>query len=191
VFPVYGDEIDLDGKVIRSGLIRNAKDPSKMYDFWMTSATEEVALRPKTPYIGAEGQFEGYEDDWNQANVAASRTWNTSRSRSTASSPRPAAPADGRHPERDAHDGDARQRQHQGDDGPLRLSLGARGNATSGIQERAQQRQGDVANFHYTDNLNRTVKHVGRCLLAMIPNYIDAPRAVQMMGEDGKITSSM
>jgi hypothetical protein len=69
VFPVYGDEIDLDGKVIRSGLIRNAKDPSKMYDFWMTSATEEVALRPKTPYIGAEGQFEGYEDDWNQANV--------------------------------------------------------------------------------------------------------------------------
>jgi hypothetical protein len=39
-----------------------------MYNFHMTSATEEVALRPKTPYIGAEGQFDGYEDEWGQAN---------------------------------------------------------------------------------------------------------------------------
>jgi hypothetical protein len=38
VFPVYGDEIDLDGRVIRSGLVRNARDPAQMYNFWMTSA---------------------------------------------------------------------------------------------------------------------------------------------------------
>ena len=59
VFPVHGEEIEIDGKVVRSGLIRNAKGPSVMYDYWMTAATEEVTLRPKTPYIGAEGQFEG------------------------------------------------------------------------------------------------------------------------------------
>ena len=34
----------------------------------MTSATEEYALRTKTPFIGAEGQFEGYEAQWAQAN---------------------------------------------------------------------------------------------------------------------------
>jgi hypothetical protein len=104
------------------------------------------------------------------------------------------APAPQRQPMADIPNGMLTMAMHANDNikattGLFDSSLGARGNATSGIQERAQQRQGDVANFHYTDNLNRTVKHVGRCLLAMIPNYIDAPRAVQMMGEDGKITS--
>lgn len=190
LFPVYGDEIDLDGKVIRSGLIRNAKDPSKMYDFWMTSATEEVALRPKTPYIGAEGQFEGYEDEWNQANV---RSFPYMEYKPVTLDGNLAPPPQ-RQPMADIPNGMLTMAMHANDNikattGLFDSSLGARGTATSGIQERAQQRQGDVANFHYTDNLNRTVKHVGRCLLDMIPNYIDAPRAVQMMGEDGKITS--
>ena len=69
VFPVWGNEIDIDGKVIRSGIIRDAKDPAQMYNFWMTSATEEVSLRPKTPYIGAAGQFDGFESQWDQANT--------------------------------------------------------------------------------------------------------------------------
>ena len=30
VFPVYGDEVDIDGAVSRSGLVRHAKDPSRM-----------------------------------------------------------------------------------------------------------------------------------------------------------------
>jgi hypothetical protein len=68
IFPVYGDEIDIDGEVKRSGLIRHAKDPIKMYDFWLTGATEEIALRTKTPFIGAVGQFEGMEEDWTNAN---------------------------------------------------------------------------------------------------------------------------
>jgi hypothetical protein len=79
VFPVYGNEIDIEGKVIRSGVIRGAKDPSRMYDYWMTSATEEYALRTKTPFIGAEGQFEGYEAQWAQANRRSSRICNTSQ----------------------------------------------------------------------------------------------------------------
>jgi hypothetical protein len=54
--------------VIRKGIIRDAKDPAQMYNFWMTSATEEVSLRPKAPFIGAEGQFEGHEKKWAQAN---------------------------------------------------------------------------------------------------------------------------
>ncbi len=60
VFPVYGDEIDINGKVVRSGIIRNSKDSFRMYNLWMTLATEEVTTRPKTPFIGAVGQFETF-----------------------------------------------------------------------------------------------------------------------------------
>jgi hypothetical protein len=190
LFPVYGDELNIDGKIVRSGLIRNAKDPSRMYNFWMTSATEEVALRPKTPYIGAEGQFEGYEDDWAQANV---RSFPYMEYRAV-SLDGVLAPAPQRQQMADIPVGALQMAMHANDNikattGLFDSSLGARGNATSGIQERAQQRQGDVANFHFSDNLQRTVRHAGRCILAMIPYYYDAHRVVQIMGEDEKVSS--
>jgi hypothetical protein len=68
-------------------------------------------------------------------------------------------------------------------------SLGARGNATSGVQEAQQQRQGDVANFHFIDNLHRSIRHCGRCLVDMIPHYYDAARVVEIMRENGEIES--
>src|SRR5690606_24503717 len=71
-FPVYGDESDGGGEVTRRVVVRDAKGPGRMYNFWMTTATEEVALRPKTPFIGAEGQFETDKAKWATANL---RSW--------------------------------------------------------------------------------------------------------------------
>jgi hypothetical protein len=69
-------------------------------------------------------------------------------------------------------------------------SLGAQGTATSGVQEQEQQRQGDVANFHYVDNLNRSIRHCGRCLVDMIPNYYDAQRVVKILNDDETISDA-
>jgi hypothetical protein len=184
VFPVYGDEIDINGKVIRSGIIRNAKDPFKAYNYWITCATEEVSLRPKSPFIMAEGQAEGHPE-WDYANV---RSYSRLEYKPTTVDgiivPPPA-----RQPMADVPTGMLAMMMHAADNkkattGLFDSSLGARGSATSGIQEREQQHQGDVANFHYSDNLNTTVRHIGRCLLSMIPHYYDAPRTVRILGED-------
>ena len=64
-----GNEVDLEGKVTRKGVIRDAKDPQRMYNYWATSETELVALAPKAPYIMEEGQVEGHEQKWKQANT--------------------------------------------------------------------------------------------------------------------------
>ena len=186
VFPVYGTEIDIDGKVYRAGLIRNAKDPAMMYNFWMTSATEEVSLRPKTPYIGAEGQFEGHESKWRQAN---NRSYPYLEYKPTSVDGQ-LAPPPSRQQMVDVPVGVLTMASHAADNvkqttGLFDSSLGAAGNATSGKQELAQQKQGNVANFHYTDNLNITLRHAGKCLINMIPNYYDAQRVVQIRGEDG------
>lgn len=191
VFPVWGNEVDIQGKVFRSGIIRDAKDPAQMYNFWMTSATEEVSLRPKTPFIGAEGQFEGHEKEWGQAN---SRTFAYLEYKPTAVGGQLAPPPQ-RSPMADVPAGMLQMAIHASDNikavtGLFDSSIGARGNATSGVQERAQQRQGDTANFHYTDNLNRSIRHCGRCLIDMIPHYYDAERVVRLMKEDGTIESA-
>lgn len=189
VFPVYGDEIDVDGKTIRSGLIRNAKSSAQMYNVWMTTATEEIGMRNKTPYIGAEGQFEGFEDDWEQANV---RNFPYLEYKPVTIDGTQAPPPQ-RQPMADVPQGVLAMALHASDDikattGLFDSSLGARGNATSGIQEQAQQRQGDIANFHYADNLTRSIRQAGRCLISMIPNYYDTERVVKIMGDDGKLS---
>lgn len=190
VFPVYGDEIDIDGKVTRAGMIRNAKDPARMYNFWMTAATEEVALRPKTPYIGAEGQFEGHESEWAAANTS-SFPFLEYKPKALGGM---LAPPPQRQPMADLPSGVMAMAMHANDDikattNIYDASLGARSNETSGVAIRQRERQGDTANFHYIDNLQITLRHVGRCIIDMWPKVYDAQRTLQIMGKDGKVSS--
>lgn len=190
VFPVYGDEIDIDGKVYRSGLIRNAKDPARAYNYYVTCATEEIALRPRTPYIGAEGQFEGHESEWAQANQS-SFPFLEYKPKALGGQ---LAPPPMRQPMADFPTGMMQMAMHANDDikattGIYDASLGARSNETSGVAISRRNRQGEVSNYHYTDNLNTTLKHVGRCIVDMWPKVYDGPRTLQIMGVDGKVSA--
>lgn len=190
VFPVYGDEIDIDGKVCRSGLVRNAKDPARMYNFWTTAATEEIALRPKTPYIGAEGQFEGHENEWQQANTA-SFPFLEYKPKSLGGQ---LAPPPQRQPMADFPSGLMAMGRNANDDikattGIFDASLGARSNETSGVAIRSRDKQGETSNYHFTDNLHITLRHVGRCIVDMWPRVYDAPRTLRILGEDKKMSS--
>lgn len=190
VFPVVGDEIDLDGRVYRSGMIRNAKDPARMYNYWMTSATEQVGLIPKAPFIGAEGQFEGHESKWREANVR-SFPYLEYKPKNLAGQ---LAPPPQRQQMADVPTGVLAMAAHASDDikattGMFDASLGARSNETSGRAINARDRQGETANYHYIDNLNTTLRHVGRCILDMWPKVYDGTRTMQIMGKDGKVKS--
>jgi len=190
VFPVWGDELDIDGRVIRSGLVRNAKDPARMYNYWVTSATEEVSMRPKTPFIGAEGQFDGHEAKWAQANT---RTFAYLEYNPIAANGMVVPPPQ-RQAMSDVPVGVLQMARHASDDikattGIFDASLGAQGNEKSGRAILARQKEGDTANFHFSDNLTRTLRHAGRCLVNMIPRIYDAQRVVRVMGQDEQIKS--
>ncbi len=185
VFPVYGNEINIDGKVIRSGIIRNAKDPAKLYNYFWTSAAEEISSRTKTPWVMAEGQDEGHEEEW----LFANRTTLPRLVYKPTTFAGQLTPPPQRQPMADFPSGLMGMAMQANDDikattGLFDSSLGMKGNATSGRQELAQQRQGDLANFHYTDNANKTKRHCGRCILDMIPYYYDAERIVRILGDD-------
>lgn len=191
VFQVLGDEIDIDGKITRSGLIRNAKDPARMYNFWMTSATEEVGLRPKAPYIGAEGQFEGHENKWRQANTR-SFPYLEYKPKSLGGQ---LAPPPQRQAMADVPTGVLAMAAHASDDikattGIFDASLGARSNETSGVAISRRDKQGETSTYHYTDNLNTTLRFAGRCILDMWPHIYDGTRTLEIMGRDGKVSAT-
>lgn len=51
------------------GMVRPARDPAFGVSVMATTEVEVALLAPKTPVIGVAGQFEGYEEVWDQLNV--------------------------------------------------------------------------------------------------------------------------
>ena len=69
LFPVVGEEYYVEGERKRKSLIRDAKDAQRMYNYWRSASTEQVALAPKSAYIAADDAIAGYEAEWSNANV--------------------------------------------------------------------------------------------------------------------------
>ena len=70
IIPVLGSELQpYDERRRFAGMITNAKDGQRLYNYAASSMVEGMALEPKAPFIGVEGQFEGHEAQWLQANT--------------------------------------------------------------------------------------------------------------------------
>jgi len=68
--PVLGRELQpFDQSRRWVGIIGPAKDAQRLFNYAASAAVEMAALEPKAPFVGAEGQFEGHESEWQQANV--------------------------------------------------------------------------------------------------------------------------
>ena len=182
IVPVYGKEEVIDGKLVYRGAIRHAKDAQRTFNYWMTAATERVALAPKSPYIGTLGQFDGLESLW--------RTANTENHAYLPYNPDPKAPGA---PKREqppafpaAEMGVAQTMvdEMKATTGLYNASLGERSNETSGKAIMARQREGDVATFAFVDNLSRSIEHTGRILIDMIPRVYDTERVMRLRFED-------
>lgn len=66
---ITGEETNIGGKKHIKGLIRDAKDPQRMLNYWSTSACETVALAPKAPWLATAKMIEGYEEDYANAHI--------------------------------------------------------------------------------------------------------------------------
>jgi hypothetical protein len=180
IVPVYGDELHVDGRRRLRGLVRDAKDPQRMLNYWRTTSTELVALAPKTPFIGRKGAFETDSAKWATANTQ-------SHAYIEYDGPEPPMRQDFANPPLGA----AQEALNAADDlksimGLHDASLGAPSNETSGRAILMRQREGDVSTFHYIDNLNRAMRHAGRILLDLIPKVYSTPRVVRVLGADGQ-----
>lgn len=179
IIPVYGDEIVVEGKRYFQSLIHSAKDAQRMFNYWRTTSTELVALAPRVPWIGRKGTFDGDIDRWATANTT-SHSFLEFDTEAPIRQPLDVGPAAGA----------LQEALNASDDmkaiiGIYDASLGARSNETSGRAIMARQREGDVATFHFIDNLARAIRHTGRILIDLIPKVYSAERVIRVLGEDG------
>lgn len=181
ICPVWGEEVYLDGRRHFRSMIRDAVDPQKMFNFWRSATTELVALAPRAPWVGPQGFVpKGHEGKWQTANT---RSYGYLEY------------ADNKQPKREAFAGvpagALQEALNASDDmksiiGIYDASLGARSNETSGRAIMARQREADVSNFHFIDNLARAIRYAGRVLVDVIPSVYSERQAVRILGEDAK-----
>jgi len=190
VVRVIGNEWEVDGQMYISGLVRNAKDAQRMYNYWTSQEAEMLALAPKAPFIGYGGQFEGYEMQWKTANTT---NWpylevNPDVTDGAGS----VLPLPQRAPPPLPQTGLIQAKMGAADDikgttGQYDASLGMQGNERSGKAILAREKQGDVGTYHYVDNLARAIRHITRQIVDLIPKIYDTQRIARIIGVDGEV----
>jgi len=186
IVPVFGQETVVENKKKKFGIVRMAKDPQRMYNFWQTSLTESVALAPKAKWLLAEGQDEGHENEWAMANI---KSMPVLRYKQKDIDGQPAPPPQRLQPEPPpagimaaAQAMTTDLMQVVGIFDPAQLPTGN----ISGKALQGQQQQVDLTNFHYYDNLTRSIRQTGRIILDLIPKIYDRERVMRIIGDDGK-----
>lgn len=186
IVPVVGEETRIGRKLIRNGIVRHAKDPQRMSNYFHSAHTEVVALQPKAPFVGTETNFGKYQSTWEVANTKnlpyLPFTPDSANSGQAPQRVQPPVSSTG------VLDGLTMAKEDlRSVIGIYDAGLGKQSNETSGKAILARQREGDVGSYLYIDNFARAVRHTGNIINDLIPHVYDTERTIRIMGEDGKI----
>ena len=183
LIPAFGKVARIEGKEYVRGLVRNAKDPNRIYNYTVSSEIETTALTPKDPYWMTVNQAKGQEE--------ALRTFNTRNQPFMLYTADPASPGP---PQRtgapSVQAAMIGQRQNAALDiyattGIEPASLGNSPELKSGKAILAQQKMGDRGSFVYSDNLNKSIEYTGEILVDLIPRIMDTDRVIRILNIDG------
>ncbi len=182
VFTVIGTEHILDGEVILEGLVRQAKDSLRQYNYWRTAEIESVALQPKQPFVVGASQLGRYKTQWDRANKDNSSVLIFDDAVNPTPPQRQSPPL--------ASSGNLNAAKAASDDlksaiGMFDPSIDSRSKEKSGKAIALQEAQSSNGNSHYAENQAVAIAFAGRVLIDMIPRTYDSNRIVRVMFADG------
>lgn len=162
-------------------LIRLARDPQMLLNYYRTTQAEIVAMVPKSPYMGVTGQFERPED-WQAVNQVpmAFLEYNahTDATGEAVLGP-PVRPPFVPEIQELEIGAEAARRAIQSAMGLSSLPTNAqRLNDKSGVALKEIDENEDRGSFHFIDNYEMALEYSGRIINDLIPYIYDAPREV-------------
>ncbi len=189
IVPMWGKIAIIEGQPWRWGMIRQAKDSQRMYNYWASAMTEHVALSPKAPFMGTKEQIQGYETEWMTANTKNVSFLPYKPTKDSTGNPIPP-------PQRIQNvpvpDGIVNALSVVGSDmqfvtGIFNPGLGQdnQQGPESGKAVLLRQTQSDDANFIYADNQHRMLRMVGIQLIDLIPKILTTQQDMRIISPDG------
>lgn len=188
IVPIWGHVEVVEGRSRTFSLIRDAKEPQRLVNLYVSNIAELIAQMPKSPWMVPIGGIpENLVNDWRELNnsPASYALYNSYDAqarplekpyRITSEPPIQALTI-------------ALQQAIDGIKASMGIydaSIGARSNETSGIAIERRQKESDITNFHFSDNEARSRKQIGSILLRLIPKVDQAGSVVAIRSEDGK-----
>jgi hypothetical protein len=187
LFPVLGEELNVDGKTVLRGVVAPAMDSQRMVNYLYSGAVESSGLMMKPKWIVAAGQVENYKLIWANANTTnfSYLPYDPISNAGTAVPPPQILQAE-----------PAIQAQvellHISEEAIKATtsiydpSLGnTNPREKSGRAIMALQQQAEHANSNYVDNVQRAMVDCGNELVRLCPIFYDRPgRVIKIAGID-------
>ena len=187
IITVVGKEINVNGELVRKGIVRDLKDSGRMVNYSYSAAVETVALQNKVPYLASAEAIAGFEDIWGAANIE-NRAYLPFNERDMEGNalmmPQRQAPATMATAQVQMLQ--LSVEQMRASSGQQNANFGIRSEAASGVGIQRLKAQGEVATFHFPDNLARALKYEAKVIIDLIPKLYDTRRVVRILGMDGK-----
>lgn len=182
IIPVMPEELIIEGATYWKGLIRDARDPQRLYNYVASANIEAVALSPKAPFVVGQKQIEGHEGQWANAHLLPYPYLVFNDENGNTQAPRRSEPVQ-------TQPGLITTMQQANLDfedtiGIFRAGLGAPSNEKSGIAIKERKESSDVGTYEYHDNLSRAINWSYRVLLDLIPRIYDTERGLRLMNPD-------
>lgn len=187
IISVIGKELNVDGDIVRKGIVRDLKDPARMVNFSYSEAIQTVSLQNKVPYIAPAEAIEGYEEIWRTANTSNSAylPYNSVDDAGNAIA-RPERQPPAILPAAQVQMLQLSTEQMRAASGQQNANFGIKSEAVSGVGIQRLKAQGEIATFHFPDNQVRGLRYEARVLIDLIPKIYDTKRVIRILGLDGK-----
>jgi hypothetical protein len=183
IVPVIGGEVPLDDKVVRYGLVRFARDPQQLYNFWRSAAAETIALAPKAPFLATPTMIAKFKGQWDTQNTV-NRPYLLYEPDQNAPGGMPQRVAPPPIPAAFLQESNIASDELKATTGIYDASLGQRSNETSGRAIIARDHQGDVGTYLFHDNASASLVHAGRIIIDLIPKIYDTERVIKLHTEE-------
>jgi hypothetical protein len=191
IIPVWGKELFIDegsgSKRMLFSLIRLARDPQRLLNYYASQEMAESKLSPRTPYMGPTGMFSNNKEDWEDINE-------TPKAYVEYAVPDGFQPGSIK-PERVpfvpnfqqyemAKEAASRSIMKAMGISPLPTAA-QRMNEKSGVALKRIAGERAQGSFHFIDNFDRSIVYCGRQLDDIYDRIIDTARDIPARKEDG------
>ena len=182
VFRVPGWEVKTGERWHRWGIVRHAKDPQRLHNYWRSAVAEKLMQTPRSVWMASDTAVQGREQQWRNSHLTDDPLliWNAES---------------GNKPERvpPAQVEDALLAQAMITSQDIKdvtniheANLGMPSNEVSKVAIQQRQAVSDTGSVIYHDNLTAAIEECGRVCNDLIPVVYDSIRTIKVLGEDGK-----
>lgn len=177
-----GKELWVGGKRTNRSMVRPAREPQRLYNYWSSAVTELIALAPTAPWLVTPTMIAKYQQRWDDQ---ARQNYHY-----LLYDPDPMAPHG---PRREmppmlstAIAAELARMDHDimSAMGLYKANLGDDGQEKSGKAILARQREGDTGAYAFTDNFAVALTFSGKVLIDLIPKVYDTEDIIRIRGED-------